>query len=186
MGVEKNKFLLVRPGVILTPIIEPVIISLDKYFAEINIKAQVSSGLRNQEDQLRIIRKYLESKGLKAQFPEAFNKGVNDKIFHEKYKEIYAWQLGWSKLLNIGLIISPPAAAPCLLDYIKNGVNKKGAIIKASPHFNGTCLDISGGGNGIEDELPAIKKALLEKVPGLLDYLIERENNCLHIYCKKI
>jgi len=108
MTAAQNEFLIVRAGVILTPTIEPVIVSLEAYFKEANKVSYVTSGKRNPEDQLRIIRGYIENKGLKAEFPEAFVGKVTDKITHPKYGSIYTWQLGWSKLLNIGVIISVP------------------------------------------------------------------------------
>jgi hypothetical protein len=183
MKALENKFLIVRSGVKLTPIIEPVICALDKYFEAINKKALVTSGERNPADQLQIIRGYLLNKGLKDQFHEAFSKGVDDKVVTETYGEIYTWQLGWSKLLNIGVIINPPKQAACLLDYLRNGVNKKGLIINGSPHFRGTAFDIGGNDNGISDELPAIQKALADKLPGLVGHLPERENNAIHCDC---
>ncbi len=182
--VKNNKFLIVRPGVILTPIITPVILSLEQYFKEANKISYVTSGKRNPEDQLRIIRGYIESKGLKDEFPEAFGKKVEEKFTHPKYGAIYTWQLGWSKLLNIGVIINPPSTAACLLDYIKNGVNKKGAILNGSPHFNGNCFDVGGGDNGVADETAILQKALKDRVPGLMNILSERENNACHCDCK--
>jgi hypothetical protein len=184
MKASENKFLLLKPGVKLTHVIEPVIVSLDKYFKEINKVAYVTSGLRDPEEQLQIIRGYLVSKGLKDQHKEAFGKCSSAKINSDKYGLIYSWQIGWSKLLNMGVIINPPFAAGCLMDYIRNGVNKKGLVISGSPHFKGTAFDIGGSSNGIEDELPAIKKAFADKVPGLVGYLPERENNAIHLDCK--
>jgi hypothetical protein len=181
-----NKFLKVNTGVILTPIIEPVIVALDTYFQKINKEAIVTSGKREAEDQLRIIRFYLESKGLKNQFPEAFNKGVNQKVYHDTHGLIYSWQLGWSKLLNIGVIINPPLASACLLDYWKGGINKRGRVIPPSVHFDGKAFDIGGGNNGIADELAVVQKALKDKLPGLINIVIERENNCIHCDCVKL
>jgi hypothetical protein len=183
---SENKFLIVKSGVILTPVIEPVIVALDKYFEAANKKALVTSGLRNPESQLEIIRGYIQSKGLKAQFPEMFTLGVKDKITVAPYGSIYAWQLGWSKLLNLGVIINPCLAAPVLMDYIRNGVNKKGQVIQGSPHFAGMAFDIGGQGNGINDELAVIQTALADKCPGLVDFLAEHENNAVHCDCKSI
>lgn len=172
-----NKNLKISPGVVLTERTEPVILKLDSYF---NFPALVTSVLRYPESQLGIIRKYLISKGLNKAYPETFNKGVNDKIHHDKYGDIYAWQLGWSKLLNIGVIVNPPIQAACLMDYIRNGVNKKGQVINGSPHFKGGSIDLGGGANGINDEIEAVKKAIAGGVK-IISYLPERENNCLHL-----
>lgn len=184
MKATDNKFLLLKPSVVLTPIIEPVICALDKYFEKANKIAYVTSGKRNPEGQLQIIRGYIEKKGFKDEFKEAFNKGVHDKFTHEKFGSIYSWQLGWSKLLSVGVIINPPCAAACLLDYIRDGINKKGRIINGSPHFNGTAFDIGGADNGIGDETAILMQALKDRVPGLMNVLPERENNANHIDCK--
>jgi hypothetical protein len=186
MKAIDNKFLIVKPGVVLTPIIEPVIIALEPYFEKANKISYVTSGKRNPESQLQIIRGYIEKKGLKDQYPEAFGKGVNDKITHPQYGSIYTWQLGWSKLLNIGVIINPPCSAACLLDYIRDGVNKKGRIINGSPHFNGTAFDVGGGENGVADETAILKEAMAAGVQGLTNILPERENNANHCDCKAI
>jgi hypothetical protein len=185
MKASDNKFLIVKSSVKLTPIIEPVIVALDKYFEAINKKALVTSGLRNPDDQLSIIRGYLVSKGLKEKYSEAFTRNVDEKV-STPFGIIYGWQLGWSKLLNIGIIINPPIEAKCLLDYMRDGINKKGTLIHGSPHFNGTAFDIGGGDNGIADEMPAIYKALSDKLPGLVGWLPERENNAIHCDCKII
>lgn len=182
----ENKFLIVNKGVVLTPTIEPVIVELDEYFKAANKVAYVTSGLRNPEGQLKIIRGYLEGKGLKAAYNDTFIHEVDKKIHDSTFGEIYAWQLGWSKLLNIGVIINPPMASACLLDYIRSGVNKKGTIIQGSPHFKGTAFDIGGGVNGIADETLIIQKAIQDKLPGLINVLPERENNANHCDCVTI
>jgi hypothetical protein len=179
----QNKFLILNKGVVLTPIIEPVIVALDEYFAAFNHVANVTSGLRNPDSQLKIIRDYLAKKGLKAAHNDAFIYDVDKKINDSTYGEIYAWQLGWSKLLNIGVIINPPIAAICLMDYIRSGVNKKGNLIHGSPHFKGTAFDIGGSINGIADETLIIQKAIADKLPGLINVLPERENNANHCDC---
>ena len=182
----ENKFLLIKLGVVITPIIEPVIVGLDEYFAKAKVTSYVTSGLRNPESQLKIIRGYLEKRGLGVSFKDAFMNDANKKIEDPKYGSIYAWQLGWSKLLNIGVIINPPFAAACLMDYIRNGVNKKGLVINGSPHFKGTAFDIGGATNGTNDETAIVKKALEDGLPGLVGYLQERENNATHCDCKAI
>jgi hypothetical protein len=189
MKASENKFLIVRSGVKLTPIIEPVICALDKYYEEFGIKALVTSGLRNPEDQLEIIRSYLVNKGLKDSHPECFGHKVDEKFVvagKEQYGLLYSWQTGWSKLLSIGVIVNPPLAAHCIYDYMRNGVNKKGLVINGSPHFKGTAFDIGGGADGIATELKPIQKALEDKLPGLINILPERENNAIHCDCIKI
>ncbi len=184
MKAIDNKFLIVKPGVVLTPVIEPVIARLDEYFKRANKVAYVTSGKRNPDGQLTIIRNYLENKGLKDGYPEAFTGGVDDKLTHPKFGAIYNWQLGWSKLLNIGVIISPARTAACLMDYMRNGINKKGLMINGSPHFAGTAFDVGGGANGVGDEAVILQQALKDRLPGLINILTERENNANHCDCK--
>ena len=184
MSAYDNKFLTVakQSGVRLTPIIEPVIIALDKYFEEANLKSSVTSGERTSGDQLRIIRNYAIKYGVDKEFPEILTCDVLDKIdFGDK--KIFTWQRAWSRLLNTDIIVNPPVPAVCLFDYIRNGVNKKGQQIGASPHYYGKAFDIGGGfDHDPTNELEVIKKAM-GKVKGLKGYLLERKQNCLHIDC---
>lgn len=170
-----NKWLIVQPNVVLTPIIEPIIVKLDKYFEEAKLKAYVTSGLRSPIDQLRVIRGYLKKKGLDSKYPEAMTCELNDK----HVDGTYVWQLGWSSLLNAGIIINPPLKAKVLMNYIRNGVNKKGQVINQTPHSTGTALDIGGGANGIHDELAVLTKA--HKDLKFKQLLAEHDNNCVHI-----
>jgi len=182
METIQNKWLTVSPNVKLTPSITPVIIKLDKYFEEAKLKAIVTSGLRDANDQLRVIRQYLVLKGLDKKYPHAMAGNVDDFANDE-----YIWQMAWSNLLNIGVIINPPLKARCLMDYKnKNGVNLKGYEFRQTPHASGTAFNIGGGGNGISDELVVIEKAAKDKTIGIVSFLAERENNALHINCKKI
>lgn len=132
-----------------------------------------TSGIREAADQIRIIRKYLVSKGLNKTYPEAMVCGIDDK----EAAGNYVWQMAWSNLLNIGVIINPPRAAVVLMDYIRGGGNKKGQTIQPSPHMRGldtACFDFSG--------LSGVAKAKKLKEAGKIrNYLPERENNCLHI-----
>jgi hypothetical protein len=72
------------------------------------------------------------------------------------------------------------------MDYVRNGVNKKGLIINGSPHFNGGSFDVGGGPNGIADETEILQRALKDRLPGLINVLPERENNANHCDCKLI
>lgn len=175
MSSKNNKFLIVQSTVILTPIIEPVIIALDAYFERANLKALVTSGLRDANDQLRVIRGYLTKKGLAEKYESAMTCAVDAKENGE-----YVWQKAWSNLLNIGVIINPPYDAVCLMDY----KNKKGQIIHQTPHARGTAFNIGGGGNGVDDEAKVIQTALDDNLKGLVSFLKERENNAIHCNCK--
>lgn len=185
MSAYDNKFLLVgkNSGVRLTPIIEPVIIALDKYFEAANLTARVTSGERTSGDQLTIIRKYSTTYKVDKEFPEILTCGVMDKIDFQG-KKIFSWQQAWSKLLSINIIVNPPLPAACLFDYIRDGVNKKGQIINHSPHYYGKAFDIGGGlDHDPTNELAVIKTAMFDKLKGLKGYLLERKQNCLHVDC---
>ena len=184
MKATDNKFLIVKQGVVLTPIIEPVIISLDPFFEKAGLKAYVTSGLRDGEDQLRVVRKYLVVKGLNKVYPAAMTCKITDMIRGE-----YVWQRAWSNLLNIGVIINPPLRAKCLMDYTSNGVNKKGQFINQTPHATGNCFDIGGAGGAdatIKDELEVMQIAIKTGVPGLINILPEHNNNAIHCDCRKL
>lgn len=187
MSAYNNKFLLVPKRILLTHIIEPVIISLDDYFAKENKTATVTSGYRSALEQLFVIREYLKKLG--KNFPQT-DLGIEQKIMFGN-KEVYAWQEGWSALLNAGIIINPPYDAECLLNsYRPDGSNRKGQIIKQSPHCRGTAFDIGGGPDGVEgnivNEVAFLRMALADKMKGLKGIVIERKNNCLHCDCLPI
>lgn len=176
----ENKWLMLRSGVRLTEHIDPVIHALDIFFEAAGIKSYVTSGLRTPADQLRIIQNALVNHRLGDEYESAFG-DIGKKMRYEG-KEIYLWQLGWSKLLNLGFIVNPPYDAEVLFDYVRPGSteNRKGKIIYQSPHTRGVAFDIGGGPNGLNDELRVIKSAE-GKIKALRGYLLERNNNCLHV-----
>lgn len=178
MSALNNKWLIVLPNVKLTPIIEPVIIALDKYFEAAKLKANVTSGLRDANDQLRVIRNYLTKKGLDKKYPLAMTCKVTDETKPGEYD----WQMAWSNLLNIGVIINPPIAAKCLMMY----KGRTGQLIQQTPHAKGIAFNIGGGGNSVVDEMVVMNKAVTDKLPGIVNILAERENNAIHTNCKKI
>lgn len=180
MKSPDNKFLIVKKGVVLTEDIDPVIHELDAYFKAANVFAVVTSGLRDAAAQLRIIRSALTTRGIAKDYQDAFD-DIGKKIEYEG-EEVYAWQPGWSKLLNIGYIVNPPYPAKVLMDYIRPGSteNKKGKIIGATPHATGLAFDVGGGANGLNDEIKVIESAK-GKIKGLKGYLIERNNNAIHV-----
>lgn len=188
MNASNNKYLRVKPGVILTPAIEPTIVDLDQDFAAAGIVAWVTSGKRGPEDQLRIIRNALLKRKLDNIYPEVFKFGINDKMPYQG-RMIYTWQLGWSALLNKGFVVNPPLEAECLMDYYRPGstTNRKGAMIGMTPHAKGTAFDIGGGTDGISgittNELAVMKKALARKAKGLKGFLPEHGNNAIHCDC---
>jgi hypothetical protein len=153
--------------VILNPKLDSALCAIDKYWPPES--EVVTSGVRTPEDSLRIIRTYLKKKDLARFYPEAMTCGINDKD-----EDLYVWQTAWSHLLSLKVIINPPLPAKCLMDYYRNGKNRKGQTIGQSPHTRGTAIDLSG----IDSEV--IVKRLVED--GMIrSYLVERENNCIHI-----
>ena len=182
----KNKYLKLYPGVVRTSITDIVIFKLEKYFAGKQHVAYITSIKRTAEDQLKVIQDYCKQNKIDKEFPEIINCSVSDKL----PDGTYAWQKAWSRLLNKGFIINPPSKAVVLFDYYKNGKNKKGEEIPPSGHFYGDCFDIGGKG-GIDptpnDELEIISYAMgQDKDLGIESFLLERNNNCLHVKCKKI
>src|SRR5688572_199724 len=177
-----NKWLRVNKSVILTEHIDPVIRALDPFFETFKLVSHVTSGLRGPEDQLRIIRGALVTRGLADEYPEAFE-SITGKITVDG-EEVFNWQPGWSRLLNLGFIVNPPYHAKALMDYFRPGSisNSKGKVIGQSPHASGRAFDIGGGPDGVTQELRVIEAAM-GKVKGLRGFLLERANNCLHVDC---
>jgi len=186
----KNKWLVVMPYVILTPTIDYAISRLDKHFQEFNSVRYVTSGLRDAIQQLGIIIDYAKAYDIPVNFVK---EDINVKILSS---DNYVWQEVWSKLREKGLIINPPYLASCLYDHKKNGMLiKAGTIIPPTPHSRGECFDMSGWrGNqtqneakSVDDEARIIQVAMdLDAEIGILSYVIERANNCLHVNVRPI
>lgn len=165
------KNIVIKPGVVLNDIQRAKLKQLDPEFKG---KPQtVTSGVRTDAEQIRIIRKFLVSNGLNKTYPKAMVCYIDEKDDQGNY----LWQMAWSNLLNIGVIINPPRTAVVLMDYLSGGGNKKGQAIKPSPHMRGdetACFDLSGlSGLEIAKKLAAAQK--------IRNYVVERKNNCLHI-----
>lgn len=168
MRSYSNRYLKVPASIVLNNNLDQVLYDIDCDFRE--HPETVTSALRIPEDQLRIIRKYLRAKGLDDNYPAAMTCEMRDK----DDLGLYLWQRAWSHLLNIGVIINPPLPAIALMDYWRNGVNKKGQLIGQSPHTRGTAFDLAG-----VDSLVIVQGLKLKgKIKG---YLVERENNAIHV-----
>lgn len=178
-----NAYLTIASDAKRTPQTDPVIAYLDSKFAMLGIRAIVTSILRTPEQQLKIIRDYCIKRGVTTEYKEILqNRFFTDTIkLGSSYEDVYFWQPAWSKLLNIGVIINPPLAAKCLYDYVSRGVNKKGTTISASTHFFGKAFDIGGGPKGVEEKLKVIKTSTDDPASGIKSFLVERENNAIHI-----
>ena len=169
------KALRFRAGVVRTPMTDTVIKKLDGYFLAAGKEAEITSVLRTPESQLLIIQNYAHDKGVIAKnlVLDFERTGVFENMTYP------LWQIVWSQLLNKGILVNPPKPAMALLDYYKDGANKKGETIQPSAHFLGIAFDIGGGGNGVADEYAIVTKAKLASI-GIAYVRVEHENNCVH------
>jgi len=182
---RNNKFLIVAPTVVLTPLIDGVITELDTWFEMYGRTARVTSGLRSAQQQLEIIRHYAKINNVDKEFPRVMTCSLLSKYMFNAMS-VYEWQPALSRLLNMNVIIAPPFQMIALFDYVRDGVNKRGQIINPSPHFRGTAFDIGGatGKPDVSDELEVVKAAYESKeIANYKGYLIERQNNCVHSDC---
>jgi len=181
-----NRFLLLTDKVILNDTLRILVNKLDYYFGLEKYIAYVTSGIRTREQQLDIILKYAKEKNIYDDFSELKTYAGTDYtikiIVPESSKKVYWWQRVWSKLLNLGIIVSPLYPAECLYDYINpvTKENKKGKIIPSSAHFTGKALDISG--EDIRKVYNIVNNAyVVNKNLGIKSILLEHNNNCVHI-----
>lgn len=181
-----NKYLTIGQNVKLTPVIDPVISRLDRYFKD--CPAMVTSGKREPQDQLRIMRQYVQLLKLVNIYPEIFNTELKPET--KLPNGDYVWQLAWSRLLKEGIIINPCYSAKLLLDYfqIVNGKqqNMKGLVYPQSNHIPGNAFNVGGSTNGPQDEAACVQRAIDAGEPGIVNYVLERKNNTLHVNCKQI
>jgi hypothetical protein len=168
MKAYGNRYLIVPPSVKLNEKLDKVLYDIDCDFRE--APERVTSAVRDSADQLRIIRQYLRSYELDDNYPEAM---VCE--FDDRFKDgFFVWQEAWSALLNRGVIINPPLPATVLMDYFRNGVNKKGQEIGMSPHTRGTAFDLAG-----IDSLRIVQGLKLKGK--IKSFLVERANNAIHV-----
>lgn len=174
-NIFDNKYLKPNKDVVLgKPETSRLICLLDPYFGQKNVVAFVTSILRDPKKQLEIIISYAKKLNLPVNF-------TSDDV-NKKENEYYVWQSTWSKLLNRGIIVSPPIPAICLEDYYVGKENRKGKLINASPHFTGYAFDISGNNlNKIVEVLEFSKENNNEIKKLMKKYLIEHNNNCVHV-----
>jgi hypothetical protein len=170
-----------------TPVIDAVLAELEPFAAEAGVKMVITSGLRDPQDQLRVIAGYAAEHGVS--FPEFDANDPHKKVRLADGRDVYAWQRTWSRLLFIGIVINPPLAAECLEDYIRpNGENMKGKLLQGSVHGNGKAFDEQADGNlkDAQDEVPK-KIAVLEKAKAagvkIKGWKVERKNNAIHVDC---
>ena len=176
-----------RPWVKSTPEIDDVLSALEPFAAEAGVKMIITSGLRDPQDQLRVIAGYATDQGVS--FPEFDAYDPHKKIRLADEQEVYAWQRTWSRLLFLGIIINPPLAAVCLEDYVRpTGENMKGKLLQGSVHGEGKAFDEQADGD-LQDQVDEVPKkvAVLAKAKAagvkIKGWKIERKNNAIHVDC---
>ncbi len=179
MDPANNSYLTLLPGVSRTACTDPVIYTLDTFFK--GRPAHVSSIYRSPAHQLALIRDFAHKKGLVSKYPEAMTCDLDDRDAQGHYQ----WQWLWSDLLHEGIIINPPLNAHVLLDYIRDGVNKRGELIPQSTHTAGIAFDISGryDDDNILDDIIKIMSRIYLKPLGIKSTTIEHQNDCFHVTC---
>lgn len=181
MKASENKYLTVRPGVVLTPTLEDTICLLDPWFENHNLKAIVTSGVRTYDEQLRIIKQRALACGLGAEHPDLAHADLNTPIMFDG-KLIPMWQLVWSEALVRGQMVNPPTPTACLFPYTKpdGGKRAAGNIVPTSPHQRERAFDI-GGGNSLDSVVVVVSEAFISKtIPTLAGYLKEPAQGCCH------
>src|SRR5689334_1965827 len=174
MNARANKFLRVLPTVVLTPVIEPVIVKLEKFFEQANHIAFVTSGKRSEHHQLRIIRDYALQYGVHKLYPNGMTCNLDDK-YEFNGEQVYVWQPLLCTLHTKGLIINPPISCKALFDYPYFGRNLKGLMLPVSNHIPGNAFDIDGGSNGVADETKILEQAMKSgEVPEIVTIVPER------------
>lgn len=173
------KNLIIRPEVIMTSVVNTVLLKLDTEFIKAGFKASITSVKRDENKQLSLIENEAKKRKIIA------NNIKLDLTTQEMFngEMVYTWQLIWSKLLNQGFIINPPNSARVLLDYFKDGINKKGLNIQPSPHFFGKSFDIGGFNNVYTVEKCYNLLLGIKGIVGIRNVLLERVNNCVHCDC---
>lgn len=165
----------------MTPILEQVIEACEPYFAKYGHHAEVTSGLRTPEEQVNLIKKFAAQHNV-GSFKELTKADVDSKGMVD-LRYLYFWQRAWSWLLHIGVIVNPPRDAECLFDYWSGGINKRGQIIHASPHFLGKSFDTGGGtDHDPSNEFGILQEAKMNGV-GIVTLKLERANNAVHADC---
>jgi hypothetical protein len=160
-----------------TPMTDAVIEKLQPIFVANNFTAYITSVLRDKDDQLRLIQQYAIEHGI---IPGGTILNFVDTEYFEG-KQVYVWQVVWSTLLNHGIIINPAVSAVVLMDYWRDGINKKGLTLPASPHAGGKAFDV--GGFSPNNTINRCYQILMNAASGvgIKDVLEEHGNNCCHV-----
>lgn len=183
------KYLIPTECFLFSPEIERTTAFMDEFFKD-NC-AYLTSGLRTESDQLRIIIKKVIEMGLSKEFKddvkeEAHRRSLKAETSFEG-KIVYWWQPMWSKLLSLGFLVNPPIKAVCLHDYFRKstGENMKGKEIDVSLHSKGLAFDI-GGGKNLNEVAKCVMRAKQSGSDFFHSYVVERVNNAVHVNCNQI
>jgi len=178
---SKNKWLVIRQGVLRTDRTDPIIAALDEYFYDAKLVQYVTSVKRTEHEQLDLIIRYAKNEGLPVDF--------NDTAVHQTIETpdgtLFVWQLTYSLLLTKGIKINPPIPCKCLTSSIRgDGTDRKGSIIGASEHITSDrVFDIGGydpADPTITNEVAIVKLAVAGGVQ-IISITPERKNNCTHV-----
>lgn len=153
-----------RPTVQMTKDMAKLAQDISKFFAENNMQALVTSGVRTNKGQLELIKDRIAERGMMKNFPALASASIKDTA---------VWTEAWEWLKARHVPINPPG------DY----VNDDGQKVGGSLHLKGLAMDL------IADDLDALKTALQSymaspahrtrrgmKITGLV-----REPDCVHI-----
>ena len=157
-----------RPTVQMTKDMAKLAHDLSKYFAENNMQALVTSGVRTNKGQLELIKDRIAERGMMKMFPGLAEASIKDTAL---------WTGAWEWLKARRVPINPPA------DYVDDDGKKVGGSL----HLKGLAMDL------IADDLDALKSALQTYVAspehrtrkGLKITGIVREPDCVHISLAK-
>ena len=161
-------------GVIHTEYADQVIDRIDPYFGKAGLIGKVTDILRTPALQLAVMTNLAMARHL---IPAGYALNLSD-MAPLNGAEYPRWQIVWSELLNCGTLINPPLPARPLLDYIRDGINKKGVLIQPSEHFVGRAIDFSG-----QPDISRVNAVLVTAQAarvGITAITVEHGNNCLH------
>lgn len=178
------KNLTVAEGVSTSPAIFRALLALDYFFE--GYPCTVSSGFRSPESQLALIVSKCKDNGVWKLYDELALMEGSDyraRLKIDGGPELFWWQRGWSKLLNIGQVINPPVEAEALFDYFRPGseVNRKGRVIQPSNHSSGNAFDIGGKDRKLDTILERVVGAKESGKCFIVGQLMEPQNNCVHV-----
>jgi hypothetical protein len=157
-----------RPTVQMTKDMGKLAQDISKYFAENNMQALVTSGVRTNKGQLELIKDRIQERGMMRAFPGLASATIKDTAL---------WTGAWEWLKARHVPINPPA------DYVDDDGKKVGGSL----HLKGLAMDF------IADDLDALKTALqsyasspeYHKRRGLKITGLVREPDCVHISLAK-